>query len=314
MKKEYLNEIWRPIKCYEGLYLASTNGEIYVKDRYIPMPNGGKKFVKGRILQPFLMPNGYCIITLGSTHKDRKRYYVHRIIAETFPEICGEWFNECEIDHINTIRNDNRAFNLKVVSAKENSNNPLTIKHQREAKLGKKMPKGFSEKQRDIHLGKKYSIETRRKISEANKNNPKKSIIVIQFDLQGNFIREWKSMSEAQRNGFHKSSVIKCCRGEYKQHKKYKFNYKSDFLETFKNYLIMRKNKSKIVEPVLNKDGFLEVTLTNAKGESRTFPVHYLVAQQFVPNPHNYPYVRHKDGNKTNNCADNLEWTNIKEV
>ena len=50
--------------------------------------------------------------------------YVHRIIWETFNDIIPE--GKC-IDHINTDKEDNRLSNLRVVTHKENTNNPLTL-------------------------------------------------------------------------------------------------------------------------------------------------------------------------------------------
>lgn len=56
-----------------------------------------------------------------------------------------------------------------------------------------------------------------------------------------------------------------------------------------------------------NKGG--QVNLQNpANGTKVTLGVNRLVALHFIPNPYNLPVVKHKDGNKLNNRADNLEW------
>lgn len=46
----------------------------------------------------------------------------------------------------------------------------------------------------------------------------------------------------------------------------------------------------------------------SSKAKSKMIYAHRLVAQLFLPNPDNCPYVHHKDGNKLNNLVENLEW------
>ncbi|OPZ22220.1 MAG: NUMOD4 motif protein [bacterium ADurb.BinA186] len=48
-------------------------------------------------------------------------------------------------------------------------------------------------------------------------------------------------------------------------------------------------------------------------GKSKMHRVHRLVASAFIPNPNNYPTVNHIDGNKFNNCSENLEWASHKQ-
>lgn len=51
---------------------------------------------------------------------------------------------------------------------------------------------------------------------------------------------------------------------------------------------------------------YLQVDLY--KKEQKTYRVHRLIAKTFIKNFNNLPDVNHKDGNKQNNCVDNLEW------
>lgn len=60
------------------------------------------------------------------------------------------------------------------------------------------------------------------------------------------------------------------------------------------------------------QNGYVRVQLS-INGVRRNYPVHRLVARAFIPNPENKPYVNHKDGNKQNNCVENLEWVTARE-
>lgn len=51
------------------------------------------------------------------------------------------------------------------------------------------------------------------------------------------------------------------------------------------------------------------VALLSKNNKQRLFKISRLVAQAFVDNPYSYNVVNHKDGNKHNDCVDNLEWT-----
>ena len=92
--------------------------------------------------------------------------YVHRIIYETF---IGEIPDEYEIDHINTIRTDNRLENLRCCTCKENNNNPLTKIKRSESHKGKLLSKETKRKISEEHKGKSLSEETKRKISKRHK-------------------------------------------------------------------------------------------------------------------------------------------------
>lgn len=74
------------------------------------------------------------------------------------------------------------------------------------------------------------------------------------------------------------------------------------------------KIKERILKPRENKNrnGYYELSLRK-DGKEKRFKVHRLVACAFIENPYNKPEVNHIDGNKSNNCVSNLEWTTSKE-
>lgn len=133
-----------------------------------------KNSKSGRILKQKLTNMGYYLVCLS---KNNKKYFklTHRLVAEAFipnPE------NKPCIDHINTIRIDNRVENLRWVSHRENSNNPDTIKHI--------------------------------------KNNNTQKIPIQQIDKNGNLVAEYESIGEAARiNNFSQGNIHRCLNGGY---------------------------------------------------------------------------------------------------
>ena len=72
----------------------------------------------------------------------------------------------------------------------------------------------------------------------------------------------------------------------------------------------LRRNKYLI--PKLNHDGYLRIQIWD-KGKCSFVAIHRLVAQEYIPNPENKPFVNHINGNKQDNRVENLEWCTQKE-
>lgn len=69
-----------------------------------------------------------------------------------------------------------------------------------------------------------------------------------------------------------------------------------------------RNGEGLILSPYIHKRGYYSVCLFDSAGKHKNHMIHRLVAVAFVPNPNGYNVVNHKDENKLNNNADNLEW------
>lgn len=129
-------EEWKSIIGLEGRYSISSLGNVR-NDR------------TGKLLKLSINEQGYYRVCLN-----RKTALVHRLVGFAFVEGYSE--ERCHIDHINTIRTDNRVENLRWVTRTENMNNPLTKEKIRNSMVGENNP----------FYGKKHTEETRNKIRQ----------------------------------------------------------------------------------------------------------------------------------------------------
>lgn len=78
---------------------------------------------------------------------------------------------------------------------------------------------------------------------------------------------------------------------------------------------LFSKRTGKVLKQFLNKSGYVTVAtrIGGRSGKSYCFKLHRVVAEAFIDNLEFKPEVNHIDGDKTNNCVENLELVTPKE-
>ena len=86
-----------------------------------------------------------------------------------------------------------------------------------------------------------------------------------------------------------------------------------DYIVTSDGEIYSNKYKTpRRLKTHINRGGYERVGLCK-NGKQKLFLVHDIIADAFIPNPDNKPYVNHKDENKLNNSVGNLEWCTTSE-
>lgn len=169
-------EIWHPVKDYEGLYEVSNFGRV----RSLP-----RNTTKGKVLSVVYNNVGRALVTLTKNGKC-KTIQVSRIVAFAFPEICGNYFEGAQVNHLDENPKNNKATNIRWCTCKENINYGTRGKRQAE----------------------------------------KLSVPVLQFTIEGNFIKRWDSFAEIERVlGFARANICGVCKGKFEQRYNYKWRY-----------------------------------------------------------------------------------------
>jgi hypothetical protein len=123
------NEVWLPVRGYEGLYEVSNAGRVRSLDRAVKERRTGRTVIRtGKVLKPQLV-KGYYSVTLGRRAK-LQPYKVHRLVAIHF--LGRRHKSKPVTNHINGNKLDNRIENLEWCSIGYN------LKHA--YKMGYKLP------------------------------------------------------------------------------------------------------------------------------------------------------------------------------
>lgn len=211
----------------------------------------------------------------------KSSYLIHRLMAQTFLENID---NKPYVNHIDGNKHNNVLYNLEWSTSSYNTQHAYI-----------------------------------------NNLIKKKCKSILQFDLNGNYIKTFKSMTDVC-NTFNISFKLlrKVVQGKLSHIKNMVFKYEiqpvvvndlHEFYELYlnKNYLIHKNGRvyskltKQLLKPRINTGGYLVISGVINK------LLHVLLATQFLENIDNKSFVNHKDGNKTNNNLDNLEWVTCQE-
>lgn len=189
-------EQWKDIKGWVGYYQVSDLGRVRSIDRVVIHKNRGhKQFKRGKLLKSVKTKKGYLSVDLVKQGL-RKSVVVHRLVALTFID---NKHKKPQVNHKDGNKLNNHLSNLEWVTNKEN------IQHAFKLGLKESPMKG------------KYGKDHNRSVS------------IIQKSKQGEFIKEFASISDAYREThINLGNIQSACCGRVKTAGGYKWEYKEN--------------------------------------------------------------------------------------
>lgn len=154
-----MEEIWKDIPGYEGLYQASSLGRIKSLKRIAKKEYNGNRIVKEKIMNGTKNQDGYLKVHFKNNERCiNKGFFIHRLVGKTFLPNPNDL---PQINHKNGIKTDNRVDNLEWCTNLYNQQHAWKNKLHKATKV--------------------------------------KGIKIKQYDLDGNFIKEHESISKASK-------------------------------------------------------------------------------------------------------------------
>ncbi len=240
---------------------------------------GNVRGPSGVVLKPYLTPGGYLRITLYKFGVKPVKKLIHRLVATAYvpnPE------GKALVNHIDGDRKNNVHSNLEWMTNKENSN------------------------------ARKFPAKTRM-------GRP-----VVQLSAEGKTLKVWNSALQAAKAlDLIPSSIGHCCRGQIKKTGGTAWAYLDKFEpkrkgEVWKPWSYGNRHLAVSSHGRIRTERDSVIYGSNSIGYLRFNgqAIHRTVATAFpehCPRREGCDFVNHKDGNKTNNAAANLEWVSSSE-
>lgn len=174
-------EIWRDVVGFENLYKVSNFGNVISIEREVPNGPCTTRIVPSTTLSKLDNGKGYITVTL-SKGCTPKKYYIHRLVATAFLPNPNSFK---EINHKDENKSNNHLSNLEWCTSSYNKRYGTCIKRL---------------------------IETRNKNKRGSYEKP-----VYAYDLNGNFVKEYRSIAEASRKtGISEESLRSAIMGKSK--------------------------------------------------------------------------------------------------
>ena len=113
-----MNEIWKDINGYEGIYEVSSFGRVRSVARKVVRGNPSYEFTLSPRIIKAHNHKGYLMVSFGNG-KVKRNFFVHRLVAEAF---LPDYFDGAQINHKDENRSNNHVDNLEWCTSKYNNN------------------------------------------------------------------------------------------------------------------------------------------------------------------------------------------------
>lgn len=180
---------WKPIKGYEGLYEISNTGLIRTNKKYCIKRNSKEKINKYKYIKGSPDSNGYIVLTLYKTLGNKKDKKTHKLHKLVAEHFLINEHNYHQINHKDENKSNNNVNNLEWCDSKYNNN---------------------------------YGTRTKRVSDKLSKK-------VCQYDLDGNLIKQWRSLNELKKYGYNICKISEVC--NHKKSRKTSQGYKWEYLD-----------------------------------------------------------------------------------